>query len=562
MPRRRLHSAKQIGQVIYQAGMNLTRNDGVVMAGYLTFLTMLSLFPFLVLVAAAFGVIGERQTGAHFIDFLFAHLPAELMHSLSPRINEITSGPPQGFLTLSVVGALWTSSSAVEGIRTVLNRAYHVGKPPHYFMRRLISIGQVLGFTVLIIATMLVLVFAPTVINGFIRLTGMALPIPIERLFVKDFIFIGALVLFVGVAGLYRVLPNVKQHWHAVLPGAALVVLLWLSGSWGVSFYLKSLSSVNVVYGSLSGVIATMIFFFVMNLIFIYGAEFNHALLTALGRHIVEKETTQEKEVTPSRRQKQRGFSLVELSIVLVILGLLTGGILAGQSLIRASELRSYITDMQRYTAAINSFRGKYFQYPGDMNNATAFWGSAGGTGADATCQNTASTTTATCNGNGDGWIDDSAVTNDERFRFWQHLGNAGLIEGSYTGATDSGTPGSFALTPGKNVPALKGNATFTLIDYQTASGYTAGSFSFAGLSAGHYIEFRASGSGVQPLAPDEAWNIDTKMDDGKPGYGIISGPVSSWTGSTGCTTSDDPTTATYSLTNTSKICRFNYRYN
>ena len=78
------------------------------------------------------------------------------------------------------------------------------------------------------------------------------------------------------------------------------------------------------------------------------------------------------------------GFSLVELSIVLVILGLLTGGILAGQSLIRAAELRSVATESQRYMAALNSFRDKYFALPGDMANATAFWGAQNAT--PATC--------------------------------------------------------------------------------------------------------------------------------------------------------------------------------
>lgn len=95
-----------------------------------------------------------------------------------------------------------------------------------------------------------------------------------------------------------------------------------------------------------------------------------------------------------------RGFSLVELSIVLVILGLLTGGILAGQSLIRAAELRSYITDVQRYPAAVNAFKDKYFAYPGDMANATKFWGALGGdgTGNDAACQALSASGLPTCN--------------------------------------------------------------------------------------------------------------------------------------------------------------------
>ena len=73
--------------------------------------------------------------------------------------------------------------------------------------------------------------------------------------------------------------------------------------------------------------------------------------------------------------QKQ-GFSLVELSIVLVILGLLTGGILTGQSLIRAAELRSVTTEFQKYQTAMMTFRDRYMALPGDMRNATAFLGS------------------------------------------------------------------------------------------------------------------------------------------------------------------------------------------
>ena len=89
-----------------------------------------------------------------------------------------------------------------------------------------------------------------------------------------------------------------------------------------------------------------------------------------------------------------RAFSLVELSIVLVILGLLTGGILAGQSLIRAAELRAVTTEYQRYVAAVQTFRDKYMALPGDMPNAIAFWGAAHAT--PATCQTTSSTTSAT----------------------------------------------------------------------------------------------------------------------------------------------------------------------
>jgi prepilin-type N-terminal cleavage/methylation domain-containing protein len=96
-----------------------------------------------------------------------------------------------------------------------------------------------------------------------------------------------------------------------------------------------------------------------------------------------------------------RGFSLVELSIVLVILGLLVGGVLSGQSLIRASELRKVTTEYTSIVAAVGSFREKYLYLPGDFPNASQFWGAAA---AGAGCWFTPNPgTVPTCSGNGDG---------------------------------------------------------------------------------------------------------------------------------------------------------------
>lgn len=143
------------------------------------------------------------------------------------------------------------------------------------------------------------------------------------------------------------------------------------------------------------------------------------------------------------------GFSLVELSIVLVILGLLTGGILGGQSLIRAAELRSVTTDVNRYSTAVHSFRNKYYALPGDMPNAVRFWGAQAGStadGTDNTCimldKDSPATDQRTCNGDGNGnigWLTDfSNVVNMETHRAWQHLANAGLIEGKFAGVPNT----------------------------------------------------------------------------------------------------------------------------
>lgn len=249
-----------------------------------------------------------------------------------------------------------------------------------------------------------------------------------------------------------------------------------------------------------------------------------------------------------------------------MILGLLTGGILSGQSLIRAAELRNITSEYSKYISALNSFRDKYSAIPGDMRNAVKFWGAQIGAttdGADATCAalTTASTTTSTCNGNGDGIIDNSGYgTGYEQFRFWQHLANAGLIEGTYSGVL--GSAGNFLYAiPGTNVPrgrisgsgwsatnwTTAGDAYWWVLTAQRMGNY----FVFGGetTSSGTYVQTHA---GI--LLPAEAWNIDLKLDDGKPG----TGKTVSQNWSSTCTTaanSSDYTNAEYSVQGSSKGC-------
>lgn len=276
--------------LLYRTGHNLVENYGVEVAGYLTFLALLSLFPYLVLMVSAAGLIGQGEMGRNFIELLLQNLPNDAVATLRPRIEEITNGPPQSILTFSILGALWTSSSAVEAVRGMLNRAYRVRKPPAYFSRRLTSIGQIFILTLMILIIMLIFVFAPIALNSFRLYTGLAIPLELDLFLKSYFNYIGALCLFGIVAAFYYVLPNIKQSFIAVWPGALLVVALWVGAASLVSFYLNEISNVTLIYGSLSGFIATLIFFYVMNLIFIYGAEFNHELMVELGHRIVEKE--------------------------------------------------------------------------------------------------------------------------------------------------------------------------------------------------------------------------------------------------------------------------------
>ncbi|MDO8381018.1 type II secretion system protein [Phenylobacterium sp.] len=256
----------------------------------------------------------------------------------------------------------------------------------------------------------------------------------------------------------------------------------------------------------------------------------------------------------------KNGFSLVELSIVLVILGLLTGGVLAGKSLIRASELRAVTTEYNRYVSATYSFRDKYFGLPGDFRDATRFWGrQTTNTNCVSNSGVASATTDGVCDGNGNGLLAQSPGLEEpgEMHQFWRQLSAAGLVEGTYTGLA---APASYCPTcndwyrtaAGVNVPASKfpkgGWSAFTYNVTSQMFDPLGGTHLFIG-NNGHF-----SSAGIMPAA--DAWNIDTKMDDGKP----ATGKVATWKTTMNACASSDTQSAEYLLSSSSTSCALIFR--
>ncbi len=247
---------------------------------------------------------------------------------------------------------------------------------------------------------------------------------------------------------------------------------------------------------------------------------------------------------------QRSGFTLIELAIVFVILGLLVGGILVGQSMIRNSEVTSVIAESTKYLDAIREFRGRYSAYPGDMPDATNYWGSAGGDGSNSACLSSQTTTAgATCNGNGNGLIADGSAAFSERFTLWKHLTNAALIEGSFLGRT-TGAVGTYVPTIGVNVPAAA--PSYSLWGVRALSGDIAGDVDFFDGTYPGNILFIASAAGA-PLEPVEAMKLDSKIDDGNPTTGFVFATKSTGTPAN-CTTTAT-SAALYNTTTTNKTC-------
>lgn len=228
------------------------------------------------------------------------------------------------------------------------------------------------------------------------------------------------------------------------------------------------------------------------------------------------------------------GFTLIEVSIVLIIIGLIVSGVLVGRDLIRAAEIRAGIAQIEQYNTAVNTFRIKFNDIPGDLRSASALG-----------MVTRASHGTGVINGNGQIESTMNNITNHstsligyETTLIWSDLIASNLINMPSSAATDNIVP---ALMFGddsqeqvkKYLPSAKlGNGNFVTVFSSQGTNYFQIS-KIQGISGGLYLMDYG-------ITPQEAFSVDKKMDDGMPLTGVVRGlRHMNWLG-TAC----DPTAA------------------
>jgi len=221
----------------------------------------------------------------------------------------------------------------------------------------------------------------------------------------------------------------------------------------------------------------------------------------------------------------EKGFTLIELSIVLVIIGLIVGAILVGRDMIKAAELRSTISQVEKYQAAVNTFRLKYAALPGDILSAQAvafgFFSETMFAGLPGHQD-----------GNGliEGGFAGSTSAVGETLSFWVHLSQANLVDGQFGQATNAvlqpngGSVTATVTVPSQSLPPSKLTPTQYFIVYAYQGFNYFALMPITTISpGGSYPSLNSVG-----LTPIQAYNMDVKLDDGMPNTGNVvarSGP-------------------------------------
>ena len=263
-------------EVIKRASVGVY-NDGFIHAGNLAFLALLALFPFFIVAAALATLLGQTETGSMTVATILAQLPPQVARTLREPIFEALSARTGPLLWLGALVGLYTAASFVETVRDILRRAYGVKYSAPFWEYRIGSIAFIVVSVVV-----LMVAFAASVL---LRSTQAA----IERWFpVADEIIgtfevvrlVPAAALYLTFYALFYALTPLRYRKHGCRkwPGVLLVTAWWLATVELLPAVLGLVGGYSLTYGSLAGVMIVLLFFFVIGLGVVMGAELNAAL--------------------------------------------------------------------------------------------------------------------------------------------------------------------------------------------------------------------------------------------------------------------------------------------
>lgn len=236
-------------------------------AGAMTYFGLLAIFPFLLFLVALAGIIIQPEQAKQLIDQLASVAPKQAVGIIEERLQAIVTGNNTGLLSVGALGAIWAASNGVVAVSRALNTAYDVEESRPFWKLRGMAILFTLGGGALAIVATLILLALPAVTN----MLGEPLGTIINWLRIPA---AAILVMFVWAVA-YYLLPNVKQSFKFISPGAVVGVVIWLLASLGFSLYVSNFGNYDATYGSLGGVIVLLLWMWISSQVLLLGAEIN-----------------------------------------------------------------------------------------------------------------------------------------------------------------------------------------------------------------------------------------------------------------------------------------------
>jgi len=257
--------------LIYDGGLSNASNIALSL--------LLSLFPFLMLIAALVRLYGDPALGDQVVDLLLGHWPADSAEPIRKTVETLLSQPADEFFSFGTLIVLVLATNGIESARDGLNRAYKVTESRSFILRRIQGAVFVFGGALSLIAAAFILVGTPLVwsflASRFEVLGQFSNTVTLVQYGVAVGILILVLFLF------HRYLPDTRVPAKATFWGIGVTIIGFVVGSKLFGLYLQNIANYTALYAGLAGMMIAIVYLYCLSVLLIFGAEVNASLIAA-----------------------------------------------------------------------------------------------------------------------------------------------------------------------------------------------------------------------------------------------------------------------------------------
>lgn len=284
--------------ILWRTGREIGHDRLTVVAGSVTYYTLLAIFPALGVFVSLYGLIADVRLVEEQLVQLSSIFPPEAVRLLGEQMLRLANGKAAGLsvaFLISLLFSIWSASAGMKSLFDGLNIAYDEAETRSFFTLTALTYGFTLALLLFLSAVSGILVAAP---------------IALAALGLHDGLLIAArwpLVYLVATAAFcvaYRYGPSrTRARWRWLVPGSAVAAFLWMAGSAGVSWYLNNVARLDATYGSLGAVIGVMLWIWFSVMVVLIGAELNAE---------IEHQTALDSTTGPPKPMGERGAAMAD----------------------------------------------------------------------------------------------------------------------------------------------------------------------------------------------------------------------------------------------------------
>ena len=272
LPNRLLAKSEPQRTYLQRLGAEVREDNLTLIAGSMSYFGMLALFPAMIAAVSIYGLAFDPDDLAEQLEEIAELLPAAAADIITTQLLEVTDASATGLrlgAIIAILISLYTASAGVRALIKGLNVAYDVGEDRSFATVRVLAYAITFGAIITVVTAMGIVIFLPVWLESLGFGNGGAL---------ADVIVL-PLAFVIAVAGLnvlYRVAPSRHPRYSSWASAGSLVAAAgWILATVALSFYITRVANLNATYGTLTGVIVLLLFFFLSGFAILLGAEVN-----------------------------------------------------------------------------------------------------------------------------------------------------------------------------------------------------------------------------------------------------------------------------------------------